>query len=210
MKINIVPELEGDSRNYEVLTEGIEKVADVEGLTCEIGLRRGGGTYHILEALRQTNQKKVHIAIDPYGNIEYPEGDAGNILRLDYTNTMRDECLAELYLYCKMYKSSLLFFNLEDTEFFARFAEGVPVYQQHKHLVNDYAFVHFDGPHTVQHVKVEVDFFDPRSPLGAVWVFDDVALYNHTEVDTYVKSLGWSCYRQTERKWAYVKETHTV
>lgn len=205
MQVNVTPEFECDSENYEVLVTGVERVAPLNGMTCEIGLRKGGGTYHILDTLKRTQQQKVHLAIDPYGSIEYPEGDDGHTKRLDYTNDMRDDCLINIYLYCKMYRLPFLFFNLEDTEFFARFADGVPFYQEHKQLLTQYAFVHFDGPHTVRHVEAEIDFFHARSPIGAVWVFDDVALYNHSEVDAYLQILGWSCYQQTPRKWAYTK-----
>lgn len=207
MIIKFFPELPTDSANYEVLVEGVEKVANIDGLTCEIGVRRGGGTKYIVDAIKSTKQNKVHIAIDPYGNIEYAEGDDGRSVRCDYTNAMRDECMVNLYLYCLQNQLPFIFFNLEDTEFFTRFADGVPVYSEQKHLINDYAFVHFDGPHTTRHIKTEIDFFEPRSPLGAVWVFDDVALYDHALIDAYVKSLGWHCYRTTERKWAYVKES---
>lgn len=205
MFVTLVPNLPTDSENYEVLTEGVDRVRAVDGLTCEIGLRRGGGTRHILDAIATSNQQKVHIAIDPYGNIEYPEGADDCTVRCDYTNAMRDEALTNLYLYCLQNNHSFIFFNLEDTEFFARYSDGVPVYQEHKQLWNRYAFVHFDGPHTAQCVRQEVEFFNPRSPRGAVWVFDDVALYDHQKIHTYIESLGWSHYRETPKKWAYVK-----
>lgn len=206
VQFTLVPDLPTDSDNYDVLTDGIERVKSVDGLTCELGLRRGGGTKYILEALKQSGQTKTHIAIDPYGNIEYPEGDNGNIIRCDYTNAMRDECLTNLYLYCLQHALSFVFFNLEDTEFFRRYADGVPLYQEQKQLVNQYAFVHFDGPHTVAALLDEIAFFHPRSPKGAVWVFDDVGLYDHPRVHQHVRDLGWVLYRTTERKWAYVKE----
>jgi len=202
----IEPEFETDSLNYDVIVEGIERIKDVDGFTCEIGLRRGGGSFHIIDTLFKTEQKKTHIAIDPYGNIEYPEGDDEQVIRCDYTNSMRDDCLANMYLLCQRREISFLFFNLEDTEFFARYADGVPVYNEHKQLVNQYSFVHFDGPHTVRHLKTEIDFFHPRSPQGAVWVFDDVGLYKHSETHAYLKSLGWSALRTTERKWSYQRK----
>lgn len=205
MQIQLIPELPTDSDNYDVLYDGIKRVVDVTGMTCEIGLRRGGGSRCIMDAVKTTQQHKVHIAIDPYGNIEYPEGDAGLTIRCDYTNAMRDECLVNLYLYCFQQNMPFIFFNLEDTEFFSRYADGVPVYQEHKQLLNSYAFVHFDGPHTVARLMEEIAFFHPRSPRNAVWVFDDVALYNHNLIHQHVKTLGWSLYRTTERKWAYYK-----
>lgn len=205
-QIILIPELPTDSDNYDVLVDAVQRIQSVPGLTCELGLRRGGGTKYIIDALKATGQTKVHIAVDPYGHIEYPEGDDGRSGRVDYTNGMRDECLVNLYLYCFQQQTPFIFFNLEDTEFFARFADGVPVYQETKQIINTYALVHFDGPHTTAHVRAEVEFFHPRSPQGAVWVFDDVKLYDHRQVHSYIRELGWSCYRTTERKWAYYKE----
>lgn len=204
-QVTLIPELPTDSDNYDILADAVERIRTIDGLTCEIGLRRGGGTKYILDALKATEQPKTHIAIDPFGNIEYPEGDDDRVIRCDYTNAMRDECLVNLYLYCLQQKLPFVFFNLEDTEFFARFADGVPVYYNTKHLINQYALVHFDGPHTVRHLKIEIDFFHPRSPQGAVWVFDDVKLYDHQAIHTYLRSLGWSLYRTTNRKWTYRK-----
>lgn len=207
MEIRISPVLPTDSANYDIITEGVIKSAQANGLTCEIGLRRGGGTKYILDALKSSGQEKLHIAIDPYGNIDYPEGDEGRTIRCDYTNSMRDETLINLYLYCWQNKMPFLFFNLEDSEFFKRYADGVPVYNEHKQLINQYAFVHFDGPHTVSALLDEIAFFHPRSSQGAVWVFDDVALYDHAKIDHHLtESLGWTQYAESPRKWAYVKE----
>jgi len=206
MRINLVPELPTDSANYEVLTEGIKTVKNIKGMTCEIGLRRGGGTKHIIDALVESGQKdKVHIAIDPYGNIEYADGNE-RIIRCDYTNKMRDECMVELYLYCLQMGISFIFFNLEDIEFFKRFADGVPVYQEVKTIQNEYSFVHFDGPHEKEILKTEIQFFHERTPVGAVFVFDDVALYDHeAHIHPVLKDLGWTLFLATDRKWAYRK-----
>lgn len=205
MEILIRPSLPSDSADYEVLIEAVRKVVNVSGMTCEIGLRRGGGSRYILDTLLETKQSKLHIAIDPYGNIPYAPNDNDMVL-FDYTNEMRNECLLNMYLYCMQKKASFLFFNLEDTEFFARFSDGVPVYEGQKRIETQYSLVHFDGPHAVAALKVEIDFFHPRSPKGAVFVFDDVELYSHAEVDSYLTPLGWRCYRKATRKWAYSKD----
>lgn len=203
MQVNLVPELPTDSADYELLAEAVALAKDVPGLTCEVGLRLGGGTKVILDAIRESGVPKVHIAIDPYGNIEYPEGT--RVVRYDYTNTMRDTCLLNLYLYCLQHKQQFLFFNLEDTEFFTRYADGVPVYSEVKTIEQTYSVVHFDGPHTVESVLREVEFFNPRSSSGATWVFDDVALYDHDKVHQHVKSLGWKIIKTSPRKWFYQK-----
>jgi hypothetical protein len=204
MEIIIRPSLPADSADYEVLVEAVRKVVSVAGMTCEIGLRRGGGSRYILDTLLETQQKKLHIAIDPYGNIPYAPNDKELVL-FDYTNKMRNECLLNIYLYCVQKNASFLFFNMEDSEFFARFSDGVPVYEGQKRIETHYSLVHFDGPHSVAALKAEVDFFHPRAYRGAVFVFDDVELYEHSEVDAYLTTLGWSAYRKAARKWAYSK-----
>lgn len=205
MKAILEAELPTDSLNYEVITAGVERAAPIAGMTCEIGLRRGGGSKYIIDALADQDQKKVHIAIDPYGNIEYADTD-DHITRFDYTNEMRDDCLANIHLYCRQKKVDFLFFCMEDTEFFKRFADGVPVYDQHKRLETAYSFVHFDGPHAVKELTHEIAFFNERTPQGAVFVFDDVAQYDHQQIHTYLKTLGWEVFKTTPRKWAYFKK----
>jgi hypothetical protein len=205
MEIIVRPSLPTDSADYEVLVEAVRKVAGVAGMTCEIGLRRGGGSRYIFDTLLKTKQQKLHIAIDPYGNIPYAPNDK-DVVVFDYTNAMRNECLLNIYLYCLQTNASFLFFNMEDVEFFARFSDGVPVYEGHKRIETHYSLVHFDGPHSLVAVKAEVDFFHPRSHRGAVFVFDDVGLYEHSEVDAHLTSLGWVAYRKAARKWAYTKE----
>ena len=203
MQVQLIPELPCDSKNYDVLVRGMIKAKNQAGLTCEIGLRRGGGTKAIFDGMDAAGIKKTHIAIDPYGNIEYHEGD--RVIRCDYTNDMRDDCLANIYLYCLQHQFDFQFFNLEDYEFFARYADGVPCYNTVKTVVNEYALVHFDGPHTVEALATEIAFFHERTAPGAIFVFDDVALYNHDAIDTWLDELGWELYETSERKWAYQK-----
>lgn len=205
MKIVIEPELPTDSLNYEIISNGVHLVKEVEGMTCEIGLRRGGGTKVIIDALQETGQSKTHIAIDPYGDIEYADSDT-RTTHYDYDNTMRDECLTNLYLYCSQKKQDFIFYNLEDTEFFNRFHDGVPIYNnQAKRKSNLYSFVHFDGPHSVDALMVEIDFFLSRTAPGAIFVFDDVQLYDHSKIDDFLKLNNWKLILTIPRKLGYVK-----
>jgi hypothetical protein len=45
-----------DSGEYEILTNAAKAVKNVNGLTCEIGVREGGSTKIILETLKATGQ----------------------------------------------------------------------------------------------------------------------------------------------------------
>jgi hypothetical protein len=196
-------DLPGDSADYYLLTKGIELSKNTEGLSCEIGLRRGGGSKVIIEAISEYSPHKVHIAIDPYGHIEY-EDKQDHIVRLDYTNQMMCECMANIYPFAISKQVHFIFFNLEDTEFFNRYSDGVPVYSIYKYLISNYSFVHFDGPHAHDPLIKEIDFFKQRSLPGTCWVFDDVTeYYNHDAIEQYVFSLGFKLIEKTAKKALY-------
>jgi len=65
--------LVGDAppESYKSLIKHIPELKGVEGMTIEVGLRRGGGTANIVDAFLKNDDKRVHICVDPYGNIEY-------------------------------------------------------------------------------------------------------------------------------------------
>jgi len=201
-----VPHFECDSLNYEVITEGVAASAGVTGMTCEIGLRLGGGSKYIFDALIGSKQNdKTHIAIDPYGGIDYYASDSLGAVRGDYTNQMRDTCQVNMFAYAQVIGINYVFFNLDDKEFFRRFSDGVPIYRQHKQLLTDYSFVHFDGPHGLAPLYAEISFFHERTPPGAVFVFDDVGFYDHSKIDSILRTLGWRELSRTARKWSYIK-----
>ena len=194
-----------DSRDYFVLENAVKNIKDIEGLTCEIGVREGGSTKLILETLKKTNQSKIHIAIDPFGNIEYRHWETA-VHRLDYTNSMKNKMLMHLYSYCHENKMEVLFFPMEDTEFFKRFSDGIPVYNEYKQIINDYSLVFFDGPHTTELVKNEFDFFKNKIVKYGYIVFDDIDQYPHMlNLDRYITENGFEKVQQTLCKISYIK-----
>lgn len=196
-------QLPGDSEDYHLLTKGIELSQYVEGATVEIGLRRGGGTKHIIDALAIYSHLKTHIAIDPYGNIEY-EHKEGEIVRLDYTNQMKYDCLKNLYAYAAEKFIDFQFFNLEDTEFFKRYADGIPTYNQVKTIQDKYSFAHLDGPHCHAALIDEIGFFINRMDKGACVCCDDVTgYYDHDKIEQHLFELGFDLIEKTKRKALY-------
>lgn len=194
-----------DSSEYDILVDAVNKIKNIYGLTCELGVREGGSSKIILDTLRDSNQNKIHIAIDPFGNIDYEhwENKKG---KLDYTNKMKNNMLKNLYTYCSLHKMECLYFPLEDTEFFKRFTDGIPVYNNNKQIINEYSLVFFDGPHTTKIVKEEFDFFHSRISKGGVIVFDDINQYPHMEnLDSYIKSKGFEILRKGNIKISYLK-----
>jgi hypothetical protein len=192
-----------DSREYEILTYAIKQIKNVEGLSCEIGVREGGSSYMIMKTLLENNDKKIHIGIDPFGNIDYSHWE-NKVGKCDYTNSMKQKTLQELYQWCNQHNQEFLFFPLEDTEFFKRYPDGVPVYEQNKYIVDKYASVFFDGPHTTVLIKEEIEFFKSRTPVGGVWIFDDIEQYPHMRnVDSLIRNLGFKQLQKGTKKISY-------
>lgn len=197
--------LETDNKDYEVLQNAVRRIKDVPGMICEIGTRRGGSLAHIINTLGEMQDLHRNIVfLDPYGSIEYAQSDSVKRPMTDYSNGMRNETLAALYYYVGAHPVNPVPMIMEDTEFFKRFADGVPFYQGNKVLETQYALVFFDGPHDVPSIVTEIEFFHPRSPKGAMWVFDDVmGYYDHEKIEQIVFGLGWKMIEKTDRKASY-------
>lgn len=198
--------LPGDSLDYDLLYRAAERATKIEGLFCEIGTRRGGSLKYIIDAITNSNKFRHLIAIDPYGNIDYTPGDHG-IQKFDYTNNMKNEAMPNIYSYAQRKPVNIVFFNLEDSEFFNRFGTGVPVYQEVKEVINKYAFVFFDGPHDKESILNEVVWFLQRIVVGSVFVFDDVQAYDHDSVDSLLLKNSFERLEtgSENRKISYVK-----
>ncbi len=199
----------GDGGNYEVISDAAHVSDGVPGVCLEIGLRRGGGTRHIMDVIAQQKIKRVMVAVDPYGNIDYNTvvdfSKGPQVVKMDYTNDMRDQCMVNMYEFAQMAKVNFLYFPLEDTEFMARFADGIPVYEEFKRMETQYSMIHFDGPHFTKDVVKEVEFFMSRTPKGGAYVFDDVSYYEHDVVDKLLLANGFSNHLKTPHKWSYIK-----
>lgn len=181
-------EITGDSGEYWFLTEAVEMSKHVEGMCCEIGLRRGMGTKMIIDAAIEHRPNTTVISIDPYGSILYTGREPNPPCRLDYTNDMGKECMFAMSEYVIGKPVFWKPFIMTDTFFFKSFPDGIELYELETVLCNKYAMVHLDGPHTVDAIKAELDFFIPRMDIGATIVFDDVTpdFYDHKQIDAYL------------------------
>ena len=194
-----------DSREYNILINAVNNIQNVDGFTCEIGVREGGSTEMILNTLKNTQQNKIHIAIDPFGNIDYEHWE-NRKEKLDYTNKMKNNMLKNLYTFCCENNMECLYFPLEDTEFFNRYSDGVPIYNEKKYILNKYSLVFFDGPHTIKLVKDEFDFFYDKIPTGGIIVFDDIDQYPHMiNLDSYIREKGFQILEKGVCKISYIK-----
>lgn len=204
----IVEILDGatDSREYDMVIEMAKMIKGVPGLTCEIGVREGGCSFKVMKTLFENDDKRPHLGIDPYGNIDYSHWE-NKTEKLDYTNQMKLRMQKNIYLWCHLVGYEFLFFPLEDTEFFNRYSDGIPIYNEVKRIINQYALIIFDGPHTTDLVKIEFDFFKDKVPVGGVLIFDDIKQYPHMEkLDPYIQSCGYELVKSGDYKACYRKK----
>ena len=217
-----------DSSEYEILHNAVLKIKGVDGAIAEIGTRMGGSAKIIIDTLvANDDTDRSMFCIDPFGNIDleitninasihYPgkyqiEGDPMSKdnsfkTKFDYTNGMRNYIIPALTYYAYARISNFNFFCLEDYEFFKRYDDGVPVYNEVKSIINKYAFVFFDGPHTNEAVKEELEFFEKRSVIGSVFCFDDVWMMDHDRiVEEYLFERGWEVLEKGKIKASYKK-----
>lgn len=188
---------------YAAMKRYVQTLKGVPGLSCEVGLRRAGGTLTMMNGFYENDDHRTHICIDPYGNIPY--NDIVGTHRSDYTNKMKNETLSELYRYANDNDMNIIFFNLEDSEFYKRFPDGVPIYSEEKQIINEYCCVHIDGQHDVDSVMKAAVFFSIRMPTGAIIFFDNTDHYEHDTVHTYLENQGFEFLEDVLNKKIYRK-----
>jgi len=216
-----------DSQEYEILINAARKV-NIPGAIVEIGTRRGGSAVMMMNALVENGQNinRPFFCIDPYGNIEiictnlnmsvhYPgtkvEGDpsskeATSPHRFDYTNDMRNRVIPSLYYYAYQHEFDFRFFQLTDYRYFELYEDGVPTYDQEEIIIDNYAMVFFDGPHDFNAVSIETVFFLQRTKPGAIFVYDDIWMYDHDKIENLLFMNGWKVLEKKNIKSSYIKE----
>ena len=195
----------GDSLEYEFLDNAVKQLKDPIGVSVELGVRRGQGSKTIIDAYRKyhPNTFLTHLGIDPYGNIKYNTHDSNLNVRLDYTNSMRQDMLQD---FSKDYPE-FNFVNLEDVEFFKRYEDYYPIYNNFKINITKYEIVHFDGPHDTASVLKEVEFFEARKPEQCVYIFDDVDNFDIDSIGKYLEQKDFKILDNGGRKRSYEYKT---
>lgn len=179
-----------DSGEYEFLTEAVAMSANITGMCAEIGVRLGRGTATIIEAMETYRPHDTMLSIDPFGSILYKPREHMEPCRLDYTDEMGKTCMAQLSQFVLNKSVDWQPKKMTDIFFFKRYSEGVEAYNIDTFLINKYAMVHLDGPHSLEHISLEFDWFYDRMDTGATVVLDDVTpdFICIEDVDTYIKS----------------------
>jgi hypothetical protein len=87
-----------------------------------------------------------------------------------------------------------------------RFEDGVVIYNMEKMLINKYALVHIDGPHNLDSVISESEFFIPRMSKDGFIIYDDVLDYDHDKVHVMLMERGFDLIQNGNRKLTYKKK----
>jgi hypothetical protein len=203
-----ISSLDTDSTDYHILASAVANIRTVKGLTLEIGTRAGGSSKVIIDSIMKSNPLgiRTHVCIDPYGGLDYQIKD-DEIIEDAYPDKVRDIAIPALFRYCVGSKVNFQFYQMTDTQFFKRFDDGVPVYVNGKEeIINTYALVFFDGPHSTDAVMDETKFFETRVIPGSIFVYDDVKdYYNHTPIHNHLLNTGWKLSQASPYKASYVK-----
>ena len=81
-------------------------------------------------------------------------------------------------------------------------------YDEVKKIEDKFAFVFFDGPHTNKAVIDEISYFEKKSPIGTVWVFDDIWMYEHDMIEQdYIFKFGFETLKKGNVKASYIKKS---
>jgi hypothetical protein len=185
-----------DGQEYDILTRAVLATEGVSGFSCEIGVREGWSSQLIMDQFKN----RIHIGIDPYGDLIYRVNE-GYTCTMDYSSNMQSRMLSNLYT---SHPDQFMFFPMEDTEFFTRFTDGVPIYRDgRKVVVNEYAFVFIDGPHCLEDVRSEFLFFRDKIPIGGAIVFDDINYYPHDELESEIADAGFILMEKGQSKKSY-------
>jgi cephalosporin hydroxylase len=172
----------------------------------EIGIRAGGSSELIMRVLSLAHPDYTHIGIDCYGDMPQVHSET-EVRVMDYSNAMRNGAIASLFGISSETQIDFAFFNLEDSEFFRRFADGVPLYSgSQKRIGSRYGLVHLDGPHSAELVEAELRFFAPRCVRSAHIVVDDVHMFDIESAERVLLLDGWSRQKSTSTRSCYVKD----
>ena len=207
--------IKGDSKEYSLLAKWADQLSPRDFyLSVEIGVREGYGSHVIMENFK--NKNNFHIGIDPYGDITYKHLDSkpgfapawkdfeGNILYNEdgsYKTPTYPNSMKQTFLTAFNKHENFILYQLEDIEYFNAFGQGVPIYYKgQKKIMNNYDFVHFDGPHTTAAVLHEALFFANRSNPGTRFVFDDIETYDIKQITQALAHYDFYLMEQSKHK----------
>jgi hypothetical protein len=197
----LITDIEGDSFEYEIIESAVKKLSNPIGASFEIGVRRGMGSKKIIDSYRKYHpnlKELIHIGLDPYGNLPYTfsEERKDRVEDALYTNLMKRETLIN---FLKKYPE-FYFVNLDTHEYFKRFSDGYPIYENKKKIINKFEIVHFDGLHDLENVTLEVKFFLNHLSPQTIFIFDDIDAFDMQKIRKILLDNNFKDFESGKRK----------
>jgi hypothetical protein len=197
----LITDIEGGSFEYEIIESAVKKLSNPIGSSFEIGVRRGMGSKKIIDSYRKYHpslKELIHIGLDPYGNLPYTFSEERKDIVEDalYTNLMKRETLIN---FLKKYPE-FYFINLDTHEYFKRFSDGYPIYENKKKIINKFEIVHFDGLHDLENVTLEVKFFLNHLSPQTIFIFDDIDAFDMQKIRKILLDNNFKDFESGKRK----------
>jgi len=197
----LITDIEGDSFEYEIIESAVKKLSNPIGASFEIGVRRGMGSKKIIDSYRKYHpnlKELIHIGLDPYGNLPYTfsEERKDRVEDALYTNLMKRETLIN---FLKKYPE-FYFVNLDTHEYFKRFSDGYPIYENKKKIINKFEIVHFDGLHDLENITLEVKFFLNHLSHQTIFIFDDIDAFDVQKIRKILLDNNFKDFESGKRK----------
>ena len=196
--------IRGDSTEYDLLKKWCETLPFFEEpksvTTCEIGVREGLGSQVIMMGIKARigNKPYEHIAVDPFGSLEYEHFDfqkeRGYKWKRDgvwtdkapvYSDEMRVQLVKDFEN-----NKNFNFYHFTDIQYMNLFNSTDKIYD----------LVHFDGPHTTREVLREALWFADKSRKGTRLIFDDYIVYDMKLISKALAYWGFGIIEQGENK----------
>lgn len=199
-----MPEIQTDGNEYHLLDIACDLVKDVPGLIVELGNYLGGGMLRMMNHFHNNGSQRIFVGIDPYGAIPYANVNGVNHCYA-YSNRTKSAFLSQIYKVCHERNTNFIFFNITDNQFFNRFPDGIPVYEEQEVIHSAYALVVIDGPHEYNAVFNEFNFFKSRMNTNGIIVFDDICDYDHKTLHEIILAEGFDVVNYSTYKAVYKK-----
>jgi hypothetical protein len=89
---------------------------------------------------------------------------------------------------------------LDTHEYFKRFSDGYPIYENKKKIINKFEIVHFDGLHDLENVTLEVKFFLNHLSPQTIFIFDDIDAFDMQKIRKILLDNNFKDFESGKRK----------
>lgn len=154
-----------------------------EGLAMEIGIRRGGTSFAMIQAIASSSKpNRPMLGCDPWGDLPYAVGN--RIEQPNYGEGFYQDAMISLSIVAK--ECNVFHHVMRLTSFdFMKIFDDITFYKNGKELSKKFSIVYLDGMHNVEAVSKELLWFKDRMLPGGMIIVDDtheIAFSDHPTI----------------------------